>query len=79
MPFTYILKSKIAEITYVGSTTDLDRRIIEHNSGQSEFTAKYKPWQLIYKEEFNDISKARKREKYLKTATGRKFIKKIMQ
>lgn len=75
MAHVYILKSLNYKKTYVGSTSDLERRVNEHNTGQSFFTNRYKPWKLIYKEEFKDISDARKREKYFKTASGRKFIK----
>ncbi|MGE5796309.1 MAG: GIY-YIG nuclease family protein [Ignavibacteria bacterium] len=41
--FVYILKSKIQEITYVGYSDNIPRRLIEHNSGKSIFTRKYKP------------------------------------
>ena len=78
MAYAYILKSLKYKKTYVGSTVDLDRRINEHNSGQSYFTNRYKPWKLIYKEEFDNISDARKREKYFKTTAGRRFMKKYI-
>ena len=76
--FVYILKSKIKEITYVGHTDNILRRLVEHNSGKSVFTRKYKPWNLIYKEEFPTEEEAIKREKYFKTAAGRRLIKKIL-
>ncbi|MGE5806756.1 MAG: GIY-YIG nuclease family protein [Ignavibacteria bacterium] len=76
--FVYILKSKIQEITYVGYSDNIPRRLIEHNSGKSIFTRKYKPWDLIYKEEFLTEEEALKREKYFKTAAGRRLIKKIL-
>jgi len=77
MALVYILLSEIINKTYVGSTTDLDRRIKEHNSGKNFFTKRYIPWKVFYKEEYQDLSEARKREKYLKTCAGRKFIKKL--
>jgi len=77
MAFVYILLSDKKNKTYTGSTTDLNRRLMEHNSGKSFFTKRYAPWKLFYKEEYPDLSEARKREKYFKTCAGRKFIKKL--
>jgi putative endonuclease len=76
MAFVYILKSRDFPITYVGSTTDLQRRLDEHNSGSKRFTNRHKPWDLVYSEEITDLSIARKREKYLKSGAGRRFITK---
>ncbi|MBI2625390.1 MAG: GIY-YIG nuclease family protein [Candidatus Nealsonbacteria bacterium] len=78
MNYVYILKSIEYPKTYVGSTTDIARRMKEHKSGKTEFSKKYKPWMLIYKEEFLNILEARKREKYFKSAAGRRFIKRIL-
>jgi putative endonuclease len=76
--FTYVLKSEVAEKSYVGSTNDLDRRLSEHNNGKSIYTSRYKPWKLIYKEEFPTPEEARLREKYLKSKSGRKFLKNVV-
>ncbi|MGI8634622.1 MAG: GIY-YIG nuclease family protein [Segetibacter sp.] len=46
MYYVYILKSKIADQIYTGVTSDLKRRIYEHNSGYSIHTNKFKPWEL---------------------------------
>ncbi|MFA6251771.1 MAG: GIY-YIG nuclease family protein [Candidatus Paceibacterota bacterium] len=77
MPFVYILKSINHEKFYVGSTTDIDRRIFEHNSGSTTYTKRYMPWKVIYTEKYVNLSEARKREKYLKSSAGRKFTKTI--
>ena len=46
--FVYLLRSKsFPEETYVGFTSDLKRRIAEHNSGKSTHTNKFKPWELV--------------------------------
>ena len=78
MPYIYILKSINHPKTYVGSTADLERRSKEHNSNQCIFTKKYSPWKIMHKEEFPDIQKARKKEKYYESASGRRFIKNIL-
>lgn len=76
--FVYILKSKIKEVTYVGFTNNLDRRIKEHNLDKSKFTNIYKPWELVYSEEYDSEEEAIQREKYFKTAAGRRLIRKLL-
>ena len=73
----YLLKSGVAKKSYVGVTSDINRRIGEHNSGKHFYTKRYMPWQVIYTEKFLDFEQAKQREKYLKTASGRRFLKKI--
>jgi len=75
----YILKSLLVEKTYVGSTNNLARRLAEHNADKSTFTKTFVPWELIYQEECNSLQSARKREKYFKTAAGRKVLKKLFE
>ena len=70
----YVLESLINGIHYVGMTQDIQQRIKEHNSGRSKFTSGYKPWKIIYAEHAENFEKGRVREKYLKTAAGKKFI-----
>lgn len=76
--YVYVLKSEIAEKSYTGSTDDLKRRLDEHNSGKSTYTSRYKPWKIIYTENFPTILEARSREKYLKTRAGRMFLKNVV-
>jgi putative endonuclease len=66
----YILRSEIVEKYYIGSTSDLEKRIKLHNSPRARWTKKYQPWVLIYSEEFISRSEAMKREKYLKSLKG---------
>lgn len=75
--FVYYLKSDSAKKSYVGITADLNRRLSEHNSGKSSYTKRYMPWKMIYNEFCGSLENARIREKYLKSAVGRKFLKKI--
>ncbi len=76
--YIYILKSLDYEKTYVGITNDLKRRLSEHNSGNSIYTGKFKPWKIVYAEEYSTIQEARRKEKYFKTSAGRKKLKKIL-
>ncbi|MBK9285205.1 MAG: GIY-YIG nuclease family protein [Sphingobacteriaceae bacterium] len=72
----YVIYSDAKKVKYTGYTDDLDRRLKEHNEGiLGKFTKNKGPWRLIYQEEVDNIIEARKREKYLKTGSGRDFIK----
>ncbi|MDV7187786.1 GIY-YIG nuclease family protein [Lutibacter sp. TH_r2] len=65
--YIYILSNKNKTTLYVGVTSNLVRRIGEHKNGNSTFTRKYNVNELMYFEEFLDLSLAIKREKQLKT------------
>lgn len=76
MFYVYILKSRIDNDLYVGSTNDLKRRLQEHNEGKSFSTAPRKPFTLIYYEAYKDESDAREREHSLKLrGQARRFLK----
>ena len=65
--FTYILASDRNRTLYTGVTNDLNRRVIEHRSGQgSKFVARYGVTRLVWFEEHSDIEVAILREKRIK-------------
>lgn len=66
MFYLYILKSKKDDDLYIGSTNDLRRRLLEHNTGKSLSTKNRRPFELRYYESYYDESDARKRESSLK-------------
>jgi putative endonuclease len=70
----YVIQSLATQKLYVGMTEDVQNRLKEHNTGGSKFTSAYKPWQIIYTEQYSNFGEGRIREKYLKTAAGKKFI-----
>jgi putative endonuclease len=71
----YVLYSKDYDKIYIGFTSNLEQRLLSHNElGKKGWTIKFRPWQLIHTEVFQLKSDAMKREKQLKTATGRNFI-----
>ena len=77
MFYVYILQSiNFPEHFYVGYTNDLERRLKEHNSGDSLHTNKFKPWNLRACIAFDSKEKAIKFEHFLKTGNGRIFQKK---
>ena len=64
--FVYILKC-CDKSYYVGSTSNMEKRLEKHNAGQgSTWTAKRLPVELVYLERHSDKSTAQKREKQLK-------------
>jgi len=78
MFFVYAIKSSIRNYIYVGLTNDFDRRFNEHNSGQNRTTKAYRPFELVVLEKFSTRIEARKREKFLKTGSGKEFLKSII-
>ena len=74
MFYVYLIGSLSSdEQRYVGITTDLKRRLQEHNSGKSCHTSKFKPWRLITYVAFSDRAKAESFERYLKSGSGHAF------
>lgn len=73
----YIIESASSGKYYIGCTNDINRRLNEHNKGLSRYTRNKGPWVLKYKEEYNTLSEARKREKQIKSWKKRKFIEKL--
>ncbi len=75
MYYTYILYSKKYYKHYYGSTNNLSKRHQEHNKGKSKFTKAFRPWEIIYYEEYETRSEAYKRELFFKSAEGKKWLK----
>ncbi|MBM3261054.1 GIY-YIG nuclease family protein [Candidatus Kaiserbacteria bacterium] len=60
---------------YIGISHDVENRLQEHNRGEVRSTKGYRPWSLLYTEQYNDKTMARKREIFLKkTARARKDL-----
>jgi putative endonuclease len=75
MYYTYVIKSKVRKYIYVGLTSDIERRLKEHNDGKNRTTKPYLPFDLLLKEYYSTRIEARKREIYLKSGIGKEFIK----
>jgi putative endonuclease len=73
--YVYVLKSLSDGNLYVGYTNDLRRRMEQHNDGSVRSTANRRPLELVYYEACRSREDATKREKYLKTAWGKRYIK----
>jgi len=79
MYYVYILLSKKDGKTYVGYTSDIDRRLKEHNNGTVEATKHRRPLELFHLEEFEDKQKAKEQEKWYKSSSGRNKMKELFQ
>jgi putative endonuclease len=73
--YVYVIKSIRFDFTYVGHTEDLRSRLKEHNKGKTKSNKAYKPFLLVYFEEFKIRSEAIKREKYFKSGSGKEYLK----
>jgi putative endonuclease len=72
----YVLKDSAGKF-YKGLTSNLQRRLKEHRSGHTKSTKQLINPEVVYTEEYDNFIQARKREIYLKTAAGRRFLKKL--
>jgi putative endonuclease len=77
MYYVYAIQSQKNSRIYVGLTSDLEKRLTEHNKGKTRSTKFYIPWKNIYFEVCNDRIEARKREKYWKSGIGKEKLKKM--
>ena len=75
MFYVYVLKSAKSGQLYTGCTSDLRKRLSQHNKGQSAWTKGGIPWDLIYYEACLNNDDAFSREKYLKTGFGKRYLK----
>ena len=73
--YTYVLKCSDGKL-YIGSSSDLKRRISEHLLGGVHSTKNRRPITLLYYEACRSKKLAEKRERYFKTGFGRAFLHK---
>jgi predicted GIY-YIG superfamily endonuclease len=78
MVFVYVIESLTDATWYTGMAIDANKRLVEHNRGKNRFTKGHLPWKIIYTEQHPDWTIARQREKYLKTAAGKLWLRKTL-
>lgn len=61
---------------YIGYTNDLKSRLARHNAGIVESTRERLPFDLVYYEASRDRKDAIRRERYLKSTYGHRYLKK---
>jgi putative endonuclease len=77
--YTYVLRSRKDDKNYIGFTGDLRKRYREHAEGKSFATAPRRPLSLVYYEACLSRTDAKRREEYLKTTGGRRFVAKRLK
>jgi len=76
MIYVYLVQSQSSpDQRYIGLTTDLKKRLADHNAGKSRHTSKYMPWRLIPYVAFSDYAKATAFELYIKSGSGHAFAR----
>jgi len=75
MYYAYVLKNLRFDFYYKGHCQNIEERLGQHNSGMTSSIKKYTPFKVVYFEEFESREEAVKREKYFKSAAGRRFLK----
>ena len=73
--YVYVLRSTQSGNWYTGCTSDLRRRVAEHNAGKSSYTKDRGPYELIYYEASLSKADAFARERYLKSGMGKRYMK----
>ncbi|MCJ7739971.1 GIY-YIG nuclease family protein [Candidatus Microgenomates bacterium] len=79
MFYTYIIKSKTTERYYIGSTQNLEERLIRHNSGLTKSIKNRGPFKLIYNERYNTRQEAYRRERQIKRYKGGNAFKQLLE
>ncbi len=73
--YTYVLTSDKTGTFYTGATNNLERRLERHNSGNVYYTKNKLPVRLVYFEACLNKDDAYRRERYLKTGMGKRYLK----
>lgn len=79
MFYVYVIKSDRTGSLYIGYSENLRKRLERHNYNNNVSTAHKGPWQLIYYEAYLEKNDALGREKFLKSGSGWRFLKKQLR
>ncbi len=77
--YVYAIKSRVDGRLYVGMSTNPEKRLVEHNSGQTKSTKGFRPWEVVYIKMIGTRLEARKEEKRLKSGYGKEFLKNLLR
>ena len=79
MYYFYILRGTKKDKIYIGSTSDIKRRLNEHNRGHTKSTRRFMPWCIVYLEKYLTRAEAIKRERQIKKWKNRKRIERLIE
>jgi len=74
----YAVKNLSHNFIYVGMTENLEGRLRWHNGAYNKSTKSFAPFKLIYSERCETGEEARIREKYLKSTSGKRFLRSLL-
>lgn len=77
--YVYVLKSINQNFLYVGFSTDLKKRLKQHNDKHEFSTKPYAPLELIHYEAYKNVADAKRREKYFKTTKGKTTLRTMLK
>ena len=77
--FVYILQSEENGRYHVGRSQNPERRVEHHNSTSTGFTARYRPWELVFRQEFATKEEAVKAEQLIKNWKSRKMTRYVIE
>ena len=78
MAFVYILQSTRDGRYYIGSTTNIESRLLHHKGGHTPSTKRFGSITLVFKQEYKTLPEARKIEYHIKKLKRKDYIKKII-
>ena len=71
--YVYVIEG-LSGFTYIGQTNNIEDRLLRHNGGREKSTKNHRPFKIIHIEEFDNRSRAMRREKSLKSGQGREWM-----
>ena len=77
--YVYAMFSQVDNRIYVGMSQNVSSRIQQHNAGKVTSTKHFVPWVLFFKQYAGNATEARLLEKYYKSATGKRKLRKILE
>jgi putative endonuclease len=78
MAWVYILKSLNDGRYYIGSTTDLNKRLVHHKNGHTPSTKRFGQIDLVFSQQYEKLSDARIVERKLKKLKRKDYLTKII-
>ena len=75
----YILQSLLDGSYYIGYSHDPQSRLLKHNSSNTGYTSKKKPWKLVYVQEYETKAEAISREKEIKRQKSKFYITNLIE
>jgi putative endonuclease len=77
--YVYILESEENERYYVGRSKNPERRVDHHNTTSTGFTSRYRPWALVFQQEFDSKEEAVSAEQLIKGWKSRKMTRYVIE